>query len=94
MVTCRYPNKRRYATRDEARDGAETIRRFKGGTYVTLYPYRCPGIGPTHWHLSTSRQGTKPCPCCGQRQPAWFDKRSQEWVVYAHGECLTQAVSR
>jgi hypothetical protein len=94
-MACPYSTKRTYLTREEARAGADSIRAVvtaRGGHYNTLYPYRCPG--DEHWHLSSSRQGVKSCPTCGQRQPAWFDKRDQVWVVYAHGDCLTQPVGK
>lgn len=91
---CRYPSKRAFPTRARARLGTQDIRETveaRGGHYNTLYPYRCPG--GDHWHLSGSRQGAKDCRACGTRQPAWFDSRRREWVVYAHGECATQAVA-
>jgi len=96
-LQCRYPTKRAFRTREEARQGAALIRQRveeQGGWYNPLYPYRCPAVhGEKHWHLSRSRQGTKTCRSCGERRPAWFDSRRQEWVVYAHENCATQAVS-
>lgn len=94
MMACPYPTKRWYPTRRDARYGAESIREVvtaRGGHYNTLYPFRCPG--DDHWHLSSARQGAKVCPSCAQRHPAWFDSRRREWVIYAHDECKTGAVS-
>lgn len=93
-MTCRYPTKRSFHTREDARAGALHIKEYverQGREYNALYPYRCPGA--EHWHLSSARQGGKDCPSCGGRHPAWFDSIARTWVVYAHGRCATQAVS-
>lgn len=93
-ATCVYPDKKLFPTRDTARGGAREIKQkvqAGGGTYTTLYPYKCPGR--THWHLTHHRQGTKACSYCGEKRPAWYDSRRREWVVYAHGGCGTNAIS-
>lgn len=90
---CRYQRKRRFLTSADAEAGARRIRagvEARGQRFVTLYPYRCPD--GDHWHLSKSPQDTRDCPTCGQSRPSWLDPRRGEWVVYAHGDCPTQAV--
>ena len=88
---CRYPGKGRYKTREAARYATWVIRVSVGPKqYTTLYPYQCPT--GTHWHLSNSRQGRRVCSRCHSEQPAWFDKQSQQWVIYAHADCSTAAV--
>lgn len=93
---CPYPKKGFYLTRAAAMEGARGIERFcetREVPYTQLHPYRCPGR--EHWHLSSSRQGRAPCPTCSQPSlPAWFDERTQTWVIYAHDECKTQATAR
>lgn len=93
MSLCPYPRKRSFYTRELARTGARQIEfsiTERGGTYTQLYPYRCPS--DKHWHLSSSRQGNRACPCCDALVPAWFNKTGGTWVVFAHDYCATQAV--
>ncbi len=89
---CRYPDKHRYDTEDDARAGADEIRTRvfnRGQRFVPLYPYICPS--GKHWHLSSSRQGRATCPRCDATEiPAWFDNSSKQWVIYAHGDCPIQ----
>lgn len=93
MNECRYPDKRHFLTRSDAVAGANRLAQRHGENYTPLHPYKCPG--GEHWHLSSSRQGRAQCPGCRQTNvPAWFDQAKQTWVIYAHGECLTQAVGR
>lgn len=90
---CRYGTKRRYLTKADARRGAERIREevtARGDRFDTLHPYECPSGG--HWHLSSSRQSQKGCTRCQTLQPSWFNAKTQEWVIYAHGDCPTAAV--
>lgn len=80
---CRYPNKRLYATRAAAREGARNIKcvvEGRGDRYQTLYPYQCPGL--PHWHLSHYQQGKRDCPVCAQRVTAW--NGGEVWVIGAH----------
>lgn len=82
-MTCRYSTKRGYATRDLAREGANQIRltvELRGGSYDTLYPYRCPDA--KHWHLSHYRQGYADCTRCESRKPAWDG--GMWWVMAEH----------
>lgn len=89
---CRYPDKHRYETEADARDGVDEIRAkvfARGRRFVPLYPYICPGR--EHWHLSSSRQGRATCPLCSVTDvPAWFDQHAKQWVIYAHGDCPIQ----
>jgi hypothetical protein len=83
-MSCRFPAKRTFATRDKARAGAELIRQTvesQGGVYQTLYPYRCPEN--QHWHLSHYQQGYAVCSWCVQRRPA-FKGGDDYWVLGNH----------
>ena len=98
---CPYPRKKYFTTRQHARRAAREIKRkveAVDGFFNTLYPYRCPASEldhvESHWHLSRSRQGAKNCPHCEARVPSWYDASEQVWVIYAHGECPTQAVPK
>lgn len=93
MSLCPYPRKRSFETRALAREGATQIESNvteRGGVYTQLYPYRCPS--DKHWHLSSARQGNKECPSCSELWPAWFNKSTGTWVVFAHNYCATQEV--
>jgi hypothetical protein len=78
-MSCDFPAKRTFRTRELARAGAHEIRLHVGVAYQTLYPYKCPT--ERHWHLSHFRQGYAICPVCGYRKPAW---RGAVWVMAAH----------
>ncbi|MFZ2239024.1 MAG: hypothetical protein WAV90_05705 [Gordonia amarae] len=81
--TCRFDEKRKFLTHNDAVAGARRIRdgiERTGGHCVALNAYRCPDAD--HWHLTHYRQGQARCRFCGSETSAWHNGRV--WMLGDH----------